>query len=614
MNKSKSSPASYSATDEQETLAIDTFKNLVDHKRVRMDIKERDKYPNIDGYMELVDDNRSPIGKLEVQIKKLRGEDPKLQCPLSLFDYSEITCNPVLLIGVDTVLKKAYWIHVTTDFVGGKSIGGDQKTLVISFPSGNAVSEKDDSYVGEWRKIVETYKNRMREYPLLENLYKELSKKSNPVLGAESFEFLEMHMFLDEVNDLLDKKLRIVKQIFYSDAWKIGLAYNNYESNTVTYTLYPIPLRKNDVQIKKLDDALQKQLQEEGLTFRGYYRENPIKSRPQEHAVEIVEYDTLRALEYRLLRLGNEFLAREFIFAFIDRFALEMGLDEKDTYALTDVGRAFYQYLPIWVEETIRFMVKVRRNGVLSPYQLSYGRSYFDPDSLVCQIMEKEREQIQQTVIKRVMQGDRSVSLFLGNDKFSFRIFKESLHFLRSRQYEEIERPYLRKDYSRLKDGGGWIWNVFSPEVVETNLKTFFENMPKAYADLVSFNFPELAKEVPLFGGASLVIVLFDLKESYTAFRDSPTMELFHLVNQCDNDIEVELHKKGSGQIPPCLSFDSIGRDLEIRGRKYRMISASSSILDFIYEDLPMFGFVYDELITNLKKYFSSLRKAPVTR
>jgi hypothetical protein len=216
-------------------------------------------------------------------------------------------------------------------------------------------------------------------------------------------------------------------------------------------------------------------------------------------------------------------------------------------------------------------------------------------------------------VVKRAKQGDRSASLFLGNDKFPFGIFRESLHFLRLRQYEEIERPYLPKDYSRLKDGRGWIWNLFSPEVVETNLKTFFENLPKAYADLVSFNFPELAKQVPLFGGASLVIVLFDLKESYAAYEDSPTIEFFHLENQYDTDIEVELHRKGSGQIPPSLSFDSFSRDLEIRGRKYRMISASSSILDFIFEDLPMFGFVYDELLTNLKKYFNSLRKAPAT-
>lgn len=426
----KAEPSPYSNTDEQETLAVDTFKSLVEHKRVRMDIKERDKYPNIDGYLELVDENRSPIGKLEVRIRTFHGEAPKLQCSLSLFDYSEITCNPVLLIGVETDRKKAYWVHVARNFLDTGSISDNQKTVTISFPIGNVISENDDSYVREWAKIVETYKNRMREYPQLENLYKELSKKSNPVVGAESAEFSDMHMFLDEVNDLLDNNFSIVKQIFYPNAWKVGLAYSNYENNGVTYTLYPIPLRKNDVQIKKFDAPLQMHLQEGGLTFRGYGGENPIRSRPQDHATEIVENETLRILEYRLLKHGNEFLARELTFAFTERFGQEMGLEQKDTYALTDVERAFYQYLPLWVEEAMKLIVKTRRNGVVSPHQLFYGRRYIDPDMLMCQIMEKEREQIKETVVKRVMQGNRGISVPIGNEKIPFRPFVESLRFL----------------------------------------------------------------------------------------------------------------------------------------------------------------------------------------
>jgi len=64
-------PAAYTTTDTEETMAVDIFKNLTDHKKVKLDVKERDKYPNIDGYIELVDDLRVPISKLEVQIKKL---------------------------------------------------------------------------------------------------------------------------------------------------------------------------------------------------------------------------------------------------------------------------------------------------------------------------------------------------------------------------------------------------------------------------------------------------------------------------------------------------------------------------------------------------------------
>jgi hypothetical protein len=603
----KVQPSPYSNTDEQETLAVDTFKILVEHKRVRMDIKERDKYPNTDGYLELVDDNRSPIGKLEVQIRTFHGDTPKLQCPLSLFDYSEITCNPVLLVGVETDRKKAYWIHVTRGLLDKMSLNADQRTVTISFPIGNTISENDDAYVEEWVKIAESYKSRMKRYPQLENLYNELSKKSNPAVGAESTEFSDIHAFLDKVNGLLEDEFGIVKRIFYSDSWKIGLAYSNYEDRAVTYTLYPIHLKRNDVQIKRFDAPLQMHLQGEGLTFRGYGGENPIKSRSQDHAIEIVENDVLSILEHRLLKHHNEFLARELIFAFMDRFGEEMGFEQKDTHPFADVERAFFQHLPLWIEETMKLIVETKRNGIVSPYQLFYGKEYIDPDMLMRQTTEQERTQIKETVTKRVLSGNRAKVVPIGNRRIPFRVLVESLRFLSTKQCAEIERPYLRKDYSRLQGGKGWIWNVFSPEMVEANLRIFLENLPTVYADLVSLNFPQLAEEIPLFDGASLAIALFEAKETYTSYQDSPKIEFYFLKSE-DHDLQIELYNKGSDQIPPCLSFDSLGKDLEIKGRKYRMVSGRSSILDFIFEDLPMLGFVYKELTTELRDYFDSIR------
>ncbi len=80
-------PAPYSPTDTKETDSVDIFKVLVEHSKVKLDIKERDKIPNIDGYMELVDNGGSPCGKLEAQIKKLPDDSTKLQIPLH---YSHI--------------------------------------------------------------------------------------------------------------------------------------------------------------------------------------------------------------------------------------------------------------------------------------------------------------------------------------------------------------------------------------------------------------------------------------------------------------------------------------------------------------------------------------------
>ena len=55
---------------------------------MKLDIEERDKIPNIDGYIELVN-NLIPCGKLEVQIKKLPDNQMKFPIPMTLFAYSE---------------------------------------------------------------------------------------------------------------------------------------------------------------------------------------------------------------------------------------------------------------------------------------------------------------------------------------------------------------------------------------------------------------------------------------------------------------------------------------------------------------------------------------------
>ncbi len=90
-------PAAYPQTDTPEVAAVATFEFLANHKNLKLDVWKRDKIPNIDGYIEIVDDLGYPVGKLEVQIKKLPDRELRMQCPLKLFAYSEKTGNPILI-------------------------------------------------------------------------------------------------------------------------------------------------------------------------------------------------------------------------------------------------------------------------------------------------------------------------------------------------------------------------------------------------------------------------------------------------------------------------------------------------------------------------------------
>ena len=606
-------PARYGKTDEQETLAVDTFRKLVDHKQVKLDIKERDKYPNIDGYIELVDENLVPIGKLEVQIRKLSDSlrtNRKIQCPHSLVAYSErSTCNPVLLIGVDVEQNRAYWIHVTKENVKIEK-WSTQKSQVVSFQAHNVIDGKDAKYIAEWKNITETYKTKMQEYNEVKESYEELRVHANPVLGIDNKDFQDIHIFLDEINGLLDDKFSIVKKRYYPTAWKIGLAYSRYADDSVTYTLYPIPLSKNDVQIKEIDKTLREQLKDKGLGFTGHNMENPFRRRPKEYAIEIVERKTLEILEHRLLNhKGNEFLAREYIFACVDHFSQQMGLDKKDSYFIGEIEEAFFYYLPIWVDEAVKFMVKVQRNVVKKYADCLYGRPYFDPDTLIVQIMADERKRIDDLVRKRVAQKSSIPRIPLGNRRFPLGIFYEFLSFLKSKGIEKVDKVYSPKDYSRLQKTGGYIYNLLSPAAVEKNLEIFFDNLETAYDDIVLQNFPEITEQLHIFGDASLIIVVFNVKEKYEP-RDLPTIQFFHLNRKNGDGLRIEIYKEGEPNAPN-ISYGTVrvGESIELNGKKYRLICCSKGVFDFIYEDLPMFNFVYHILEENIKTYFEILKR-----
>jgi len=537
-------------------LATDTLRFLVDHKKVKLDIKERDKFPNIDGYIELLDESRIPIAKLEVQIRKLPDGGKKIQCPLSLLSYAERACLPVLFVGVDVKQTKAYWVHLKKELVSDSTIGRNQKTKSITFPISNLIDGKASDYIDEWIHIAQTYQKKIQEYDKLKDLYELLSKESNAALGIDNNDFRDIHKFLDEINRLLDGNFSIVKKIFYPTAWKLGLAYYRYEDNSVSYTIYPISHTTNDVQIKEGNDLLRKDLWEKGLGVTGHNFENPFKLKPKEYAIEIVESKTLRTLENRgLNHFGSEFLAREYIFAFIDKFIQQPGAHTRNKYTLDELENVFFKHLPITKQ-----------------------------------------------------QGQVPLITLIRNDRFNTRMFVGFLSLLKRKGFSEIERAYLPKDYSRLSKKPGWIWSLYSPNALEKNLLIFFENLAKVYDDISSRNFPQIAKEMPLFGKATLTIIAFSAKEEYRTFKDAPTISFFHFEREKQENLEIEILGEEESKKLPYLSWDYLGKDVEIKGMKHKLVSGSRGVLDFIYDDLPMFNFVYKILEENLKGYFNNLR------
>ncbi len=614
MKKEKAiGPAPYSPTDGAENLAVATFVTLLDNAKVKADIKTRDKFPNIDGYLELVAETLQPIGKIETQVRKLPKTDPKISVKTTFFSYCEESCLPVILVGVDIKNKKAYWRYIDKNFTSQLKIREGQKSKTVHFPKENIIDGQNTEYSLLWKSVIESHKMKLKEYDELKNSYDILARRSNPALGLVKDEFRNIHLFLDELNKLLNNEFVIVKKRYYPDAWSIGIAYYEYERNRVSYTFYPIPINKNDVQIKVVNEELHRQLEEEGLGFTALYTENPVEIRPKEYAREIIQSKTMRLLEHRLLEHGcNQFLAMEFIIGFIDKFHVQLGLEEKEEYTLKEVEKAFFHYLPIWVDEAIDIIVNTGRNSRNRPedclHRDNAGRilPYFDPDELAGMIMSDELDTIKRNVAKRLDQEKINFPrLLLGNDRIPFWIFTEFFSFLKNQGVKKIERVYFPKDYSRLRRGNE-IWNLLSPEAVEKILKAFFENLPHVYYDLLSLNFPLLKDKLSIFRGVSRILIAFDVNEKYTMHHDVPKIQIFYLKNREESGIKIEVFPKSENRVPDVLSIDfDFEKGVDLDGRRYEIISAYIQALNFMCEDLPMFNYVYKMLGKSIKSYFA---------
>jgi hypothetical protein len=593
-------PAPYPPTATQEIEAIDTFRSLIDHDRVILDIRQLDKVPNIDGDVDIINAEHRPIGKLEVQVKKLPddyGSDPKLQIPLSLFGYAaKTTNNPVLLVGVDIDQKKAYWFHVPAN--ANQRLG--QETITVKFSLTQLIDGKDTRYINEWLGIAQDYQRKLREYDPLKEAYAKLSSAKIQVLSIAKSDLREIHGFLDEINSLLDGPFSIVKRRFYPNAWKVGLAYDDYATASIGYTLYPIPSDENDVLIKEVDHTLR----EEFVSLHGFtqhFKENPIKLRPREYAIELIDKRITRILAHRLLEhRGSEALAREYIFTFIDRFADQMGLEERESYSLAEIENGFYRHFPFWIYEAIRFLVRVERNRIKKPADCYYGKSYLDPSMLSSQIMPNEMNELKQSVINKVKDRDPVPIIRVGSGSYPFGLFAEFLSFLVSAGVTEIRRLYARPDYSLAPQGGSW-WQFFSPEVLERNLKGLFDNLPAAYSAIVEQNLPQLKDHLLPFHGATKVIAVLDIRDE----RGSDAgVEFYYLKCEGELGVHIDLYRKDQHT----NLFDKLGiklgESVELDGKPYDLIGQASTVLGIIWVDFPILSFVYRELGKAFRRYF----------
>jgi hypothetical protein len=239
-------PAPYSNTDAAEETAVVIFKSLLDANRVKADIRTRDKYPNVDGTVELVDQERRPFGKIDIQARKIGDGQKSYSCPTSLVGYSEISTLPLILVCVDVSLSRAYWRHITPTMPEYRK---DQASFTIHFDEAADCIGPDGVYIQKWSEIIFEFRERIARFP---ELQREIADKLTlKALLPKDIRFFQQ--YVDTINRLLDDDFLAVKKILFPDVWKLGVGIFDAGDLWVSFQIYKIPYEEPAPLVCKLE-------------------------------------------------------------------------------------------------------------------------------------------------------------------------------------------------------------------------------------------------------------------------------------------------------------------------------------------------------------------------
>ncbi|MFX0103358.1 MAG: hypothetical protein ACFFCS_27605, partial [Candidatus Hodarchaeota archaeon] len=207
---------------------------------------------------------------------------------------------PLMLLGVDIENKLVYWVYIDRKFVDG--IGDfNGESRIVEYPTRNLINQENTSgYLEQWRRLARIDMVLRHNFQVLEaeneKLKKFIEDNSIPDLGEMNINNQIIHEFLDHLNYHLDGNFKILKELFFQNCWKVGFAYDIFQSDRLSYSLYPIPFQVNDTQIRqikceenKLDKRARNMFEKIKNARRFTFIDgNPLERNPKKYALQLI--------------------------------------------------------------------------------------------------------------------------------------------------------------------------------------------------------------------------------------------------------------------------------------------------------------------------------------
>lgn len=564
-------PAPYSPTDEAEQRALTIFKYLIDPKFIKEDIRSRDKYPNTDGIIEIVDANQSPLGKLEAQVRTLKRGKRNYSCPVSLVEYSKRTSLPLILICVDVSLEKAFWKHITPLMPEYENKEGQQSFTVYFSEVGNSIDQRG-VYIQKWTDLVTDYQERIAKFQILRT---EIGDIDTVPMEREEREIFQR--YIDSVNNLLDNELKAVKYLLLPNVWKLGVGLKFTSKSHFGFEIYKVNYSEASVLVCRIKGS---SIFSEGFsdnTISEIYCNRESLDDPENAGRSYVLKRLSNVVENRGFAIYGRLLASEIIYNFIKRYYRCLGLDANfDNYSTSDLDHALNFYLL----------------GMCAAYVNAHN---LDMDTAFVPIdLDEMSHYLAGQNLSPLPPGTSPVVFKIDSKFISMRSVSEALNFLVGNEIKSISRPFVKR-----KPGAGLIWDGFSLEDEIESVTTVLSNIVLEYKSFLQGNKLHFPNSHFLDEKTSII---FEYKPAMKTVSSSRPALYQHLVKNSENSLPKILvfTPSSNEQIVDLGDFPTI----RIKGNSYHALTSSAYDATFLFRGTPVYDMLYKMLRIDIFDHF----------
>ncbi|MBC2593532.1 hypothetical protein H5P28_04580 [Ruficoccus amylovorans] len=563
-------PAGYPQTDGAEQDAVTMLLSSLNADKVKADIRTRDKYPNVDGTLEIVDSERKPEGKFDVQIRKASAGCSSYNCPISLYAYSKVSSLPLLLIAVDTANKKVMWRHI---FGGMPEYRDGQQSFTVKFTADDEIG-RSEAYLNRWRLIVRDYNDRIQKYP-------KLAARVSRDIDLDNINDLDVQYFnkyANELNSLLERDFQSIRSRVLPPAARYGIGIANTTANKVEYQHHRIAFGARQPTVFRIESASSDSIFDDPSAVAFNWAQRSSLKNPREEALKFLRLPIEKSLKNYQLVVHGQDAACNILAQFVECFPHVFGINPTGEYSLKELQDAYYQTLP---EACARYL------------PLPEGSENDHVGQIFLWQME---ESLKKTRYLRLTHIPPLSSYSIDSGGLPVQAYEDSLKYLLAAGVEKVVNPW---ETLGPRDGD-WIWSFADKAKMMSNLRKLFQRLIANYSEFVRGNEFFLSQSAYLDNCTSIIFNIVSSKGS--GVNDCPMIEEYHIPNSTFEYPKVTtLIDGGSGRLD---HHPSKWRELTLDGRKHSPSYFSQSSADWPFRRCPYLHGLYRLLASDLNAQY----------